>query len=320
MTNVVLVTGGLGYVGGRVALALQQSGKYELRLGTRAAGSIQAPWLPEAEIRTLDVTVDDDLDEACAGASSIVHLAALNENDCLADPQRAFLVNALGTLKLLQAAERAGVKRFVYFSTAHVYGAPLAGRIDEGSLPRPVHPYAITHHAAEDFVLAAHNRKAMVGIVLRMSNGFGSPTHAAVNRWTLIVNDLCRQAATAGKLVMRSPGLDQRDFITLEDAGRAVAHVLALGDKDVGDGLFNLGGGRSMKVFDLAQLVAQRCEAVLGFAPQIERPAATGAVPPPQLDYRMDKLLATGFSHRGSMAEEIDATLRICHAAFGNGK
>ncbi len=319
MTSTVLITGGLGYVGGRIALALRQSGKYRLRLATRGAVTAPPSWLPDAEAITMDVASDGDLDEACKDASVVIHLAALNEHECIADPQHALTVNGLGTLKLLQAAQRAHVGRFVYFSTAHVYGAPLIGRIDESSVPRPIHSYAITHRVAEDFVLAAHAMRALTGIVLRMSNGFGVPAHASVNRWTLIVNDLCRQAVSTGKLVMRSAGLDQRNFIALEDVGRASLHVLNMPTESVGDGLFNLGGTGSMRVIDLAELIAQRCEMVLGHRPGIEHPAATGEAPP-MLDYRSDRLFATGFEPGSNMNGEIDATLRLCKSSFGSAR
>lgn len=317
MTDAVLITGGLGYVGGRLAQQLAACGKHRLRLATRGADRTPPPWLRTAEVVTLDVTRDADFDQACRGIAAIVHLAALNEHDSVADPQRALLVNGLGTLKLLLAAQRAGVERFIYFSTAHVYGAPLAGTITESTLPRPAHPYAITHLVAEDFVLAAHAQRALTGIVLRMSNGYGAPAHAGVNRWTLIVNDLCRQAVTQEELVLHSSGLQQRDFITLADAGRAVDHLLHAPVAACGDGLFNLGGEHALSMLELTGRIAARCEAVLGFRPAIRRPQPAPGESATALDYRIDKLKQTGFALRGGMDDEIDATLRLCQQAFG---
>ena len=317
MTDVVLITGGLGYVGGRIAQALAQCGKHRLRLTTRCPDLTPPAWLRTAEVVSLDVTRDADFDQACSRITSIVHLAAINEQDSVADPQRALLVNSLGTLKLLQAAQRARVERFIYFSTAHVYGAPLAGTITERTLPRPTHPYAITHHAAEDFVLAAHAQQALTGIVLRMSNGFGAPAHAGVDRWTLIVNDLCRQAVTQKQLVLRSSGLQRRDFITLGDAGRAVDHVLHLSAAACSDSLFNLGGECPLSVIELAERIAERCAATLGFRPAIQRPRPAVDEIGTALDYRIDKLKQTGFALRGGMNAEIDATLQLCQQAFG---
>jgi UDP-glucose 4-epimerase len=317
MTGVVLITGGLGYVGGRIAQALAQCGRHRVRLSTRRQNPAPPAWLRTAEVVPLDVTRDADFDRACSGVGSIVHLAALNEQDSVADPQRALLVNGLGTLKLLQAAQRAGVERFIYFSTAHVYGAPLAGTITERSLPRPTHPYAITHHVAEQFVLAAHAQRALTGIVLRMSNGFGAPAHAGIDRWELLVNDLCRQAVTQKLLVLRSSGLQRRDFIALGDAGRAVDHVLHLSTAACGDGLFNLGAECTLSVIELAERIAGRCAATLGFRPAIQRPQPAADEIGTALDYRIDKFKQTGFAPHGGVNAEIDATLRLCHETFG---
>jgi len=315
MNKRVLITGGLGYVGGRIAQHLAADPELSLRLTSRRADVPRPSWLGGGEIVPWDITRDDG--DICAGIDTVVHLAALNEIDCAQDARAALEVNGMGTLRLLQAAQAAGVRRFIYFSTAHVYGAPLVGAISEQTVPRPIHPYAITHKVAEDFVLAARDQGKIDGIVLRLSNGFGAPITAEVNRWTLLVNDLCRQAVSTGKLVLRSNGLQQRDFITLQDAARCVAHFAALPKADCGDGLFNLGGECSRSIFEMTQLVAVRCQAILGFTPPIERVEPQPGEKAPALDYSITKLKATGFSLQGRFADEIDATLRLCQQAFG---
>jgi UDP-glucose 4-epimerase len=312
----VLITGAFGYVGGRVAMHLASCG-HSLRLGTRAAGIALPETLRQSRVTACDLFDEKQLDAACRDVQCVVHLASINENASAADPVMALHVNGSGTLRMLAAAARAGVSRFIYLSTAHVYGAPLSGRISEATLPRPLHPYAISHRVAEDFVLAAHDRRVLDGIVMRLSNGCGAPARAGVDRWTLLVNDLCRQAAGSRRMVMRSPGLDTRDFITLEDTARAVAHFIGLDRTQLGDGLFNVGSGASLPVFAVAELIAGRCAAVLGFAPAIERPAAPAtATALAALDYRIDKLRATGFAPRARLQDEIDATLRLCRDAF----
>lgn len=317
MTDVYLITGGFGYIGGRVAQQLACAAGVSVRLATRQADAGPPAWLPAAEVVSLDLGDDAGIERACNGITGIVHLAALNEHDCVADPQRALQVNGLGTLKLLQAAQRCGVGKFVYFSTAHVYGAPLAGTVTESTLPRPSHPYAITHHVAEDFVLAARDQRVIDGMVVRMSNGFGAPARPGVNRWTLIVNDLCRQAVSNRKLVLRSSGIQLRDFVTLGDAARAVEHLLRLPSATASDGLFNLGGECVMSMAALTERIADRCQAVLGFRPPVQKPAPAPDERAAALDYRIDKLKQTGFELKGSMDTEIDATLRLCQDAFG---
>jgi len=312
----MLIVGGLGYVGGRVAQILLDQPGLGLRLGLRRRPTSPPPWFPRVESVVLDV-LGDSLEPACRGVQAVINLAGTNEIDSAADPEQALRVNGLGTLRLLQAAQAAGVERFMYFSTAHVYGAPLSGAITEKSLARPVHPYAITHRVAEDFVLAARDRGLVGGLVLRLSNGFGAPAHPGVDRWTLVVNDLCRQAVLTGKLTLHTSGLQWRDFITLTDVGRAVSHFHQISDAAWGDGLFNLGAGRSLRILDMAQLIAQRCQQVLGYLPPIHRPEPAESEDHPALDYRIDKLQATGFQPRNEFAGEIDATLRFCRDQWG---
>lgn len=310
----VLITGGLGYVGGRVARHLAGRPNRVLRLTSRRPPPETPSWLGHGEVVAWDTA--QAAEPILDGIDTIVHFAAINEVESLRDPVRALDVNGRDTLRLLLAGQRAGVRRFVYFSTAHVYGAPLTGDIDEERLARPVHPYAISHKVAEDFVLAAARQRNIEGLVLRLSNGFGVPVTPDVDRWTLIANDLCRQAITTGKLRLRTSGLQQRDFVTLHDVARCVEHVVSLPASALQDGLFNLGGGRTLSIYALAEMVARRCDAVLGFRPPIERPEPTASETAPDLRYRIGKLKATGFAVTGDFDAEIDDTLRLCSRAF----
>jgi UDP-glucose 4-epimerase len=258
------------------------------------------------------------LDRLCQGADAVIQLAGANEHASAADPARALVDTGLGTVALLQAAERQRVRRFVYMSTAHVYGAPLVGRIDERTLPRPAHAYAITHRTAEDFVLAARDRGGIESLVFRLSNGLGAPADPLIDRWTLVGNDLCRQVVRDGRLVLQSSGLQQRDFIALGDVSRAVLHVLDLPAETWGDGLFNLGGECSLSILRLAEMIAARSERILGVLPPIDHPPASPGTRAPELDYRIDKLKRIGFAPTGALEDEIDRTLELCRDASGS--
>ena len=315
MNSKVLLTGGLGYVGGRLALALHEAG-HIVRCGTRRSGLSAPAWIPDMQMAHLDWDSIESLSKVCQGVDSVVHLSAMNEIESANDPIGALQMNGLASLRLLEAAKMVGVRRFIYFSTAHVYGSPLQGNIDETTLPRPIHPYAITHKVAEDFVLAAHDRKQIEGVVIRLSNGFGAPATAAVDRWTLLVNDLCRQAVTIGELRLNSSGAQLRDFITLGDVARAVKHVLQLDANQLADGLFNLGGGKATSILDMTNRIAARWQVLTGREIAIVRPTGDAASPP-VLNYRYDKLAATGFKLTSQVDREIDDTLKLCQQAFG---
>lgn len=316
MRNTVLITGGLGYVGGRIAHYLVKHSDYNVRITTRKVPDNVPVWLNKCDIVQVDLVSPDNLQAVCDGVRYILHLAGTNEIVSAASPETALMVTGLGTVKLLEAAERAGVERFIYFSTAHIYGAPLQGTITEQSLPRPVHPYAITHKVAEDFVLAAHDRKILSGMVLRLSNGFGAPMLPQVDRWTLLVNDLCRQAVTEKSLTLHSSGMQKRDFITLHDVCRIALHCIGLPGELCGDGLFNVGGELSMSIIDMARVIAERCSITLGFQSDINRPLQSANEGEYDLTYSIDKLKSTGFMLTGDIISEIDSTLLFCRRVF----
>jgi UDP-glucose 4-epimerase len=154
------------------------------------------------------------------------------------------------------------------------------------------------------------------GVVLRLSNAFGVPAHKDANCWMLLVNDLCRQAVQTRQMVLHSSGLQQRDFIPLEDVGRAVSHLLEL-SKEQCNGLFNLGSGVSLSIFELTQRIAARCQIILGFRPEIVRPEPALDEQTVSLRYECNRLYRTGFRLKGSVEQEIDNTLVLCAQVWG---
>jgi len=302
----VLVTGARGYIGGRVCRAILQRGDLALIGGTRS-GPPPAGWSGGPFLALDPALGKSALAARLAGVDTIVHLAGANQADSAADPQAALASTASATAALVEAAAAASVRLFIYLSTAHVYRSPLTGRIDETAAPRPFHPYAIVHRAAEDFVLAAHDRGKIAGVVFRLSNSMGAAAWGGEAGMELVANDLCHQAATGDVLRLTSSGEQWRDFITLADVAAAVLHAADLAKDKLGDGLFNLGGATPLRVRDLAERIAERTRAVTGRKPRIVRPEGPPLDP---VDYRIDKLLATGFRLTGDFSGEIDASLR----------
>ncbi len=313
MKRKILITGGMGFVGGRVAQVLAARGDAEITLGSRQT-RVSPSWLPGANVVAMEWLSQNSLIQACEGVDTVVHLAAMNDVECLRDPVAALEVNGVNTARLVEAAKVSGVRRFIYFSTAHVYGPRLVGRIDESTLPNGPHPYATSHRAAEDVVLAANSH--FISIVLRLSNGFGVPADPTVNAWMLLTNDLCRQAVTLHSMTLRSSGLQRRDFVSLHDVARVVDHMLELPQTKVGSGLFNVGSGQSMRVIDMVELIQTRCTTLLNFTPEIIRPQPAENEQNPDLDYRIDRLLNTNFILNGNASSEIDAILLMCNENF----
>jgi len=189
----ILITGGLGYVGGRVANYLKEKEPYaHILLTTRKKNRKLPQWTEKFSILEMDILDESSIVNCLKDRDIdiILHLAALNEIDSMRDPKLALEVNTKGTYRLLDIAYKTGIKKFIYFSTFHVYGDVLGSVITEETPTRPFHPYAITHRAAEDFVNYFKHYHGMKTLMFRLSNGYGYPMHKEVNRWTLVFNDL----------------------------------------------------------------------------------------------------------------------------------
>ena len=310
----ILITGGIGFVGGRLAQWLSQSGRHEVCIVTRSSVAGPVPWLPQVEVRRINWNSADELRNLCEGFDIVAHLAGVNAPDSAADPVMAYEFNVVSTARLVQAAIQAGVRRMLYLSTAHVYGSPLQGEISERLCPIPVHPYAISHRAAEDIVRAAHAAGKLEGIAVRVSNAFGAPTHAAVNCWMLLVNDLCRQAVLNRQLVLNSSGQQFRDFVPMQFTCAALAHLLEVPVAALGDGLFNLGGNWSVRVLDVAERIATLAENVLGCKLELQRRPDETDPTPASLHYNSARLYASGFSmdSQACINVEILQLLEFC--------
>lgn len=309
----VLITGGFGYLGGRFAQFLASQGKHEIILGSRWH-SKAPPWLPHGRVARTRWTSSASLEGICVGVDAIVHMAGMNAQDCVADPVKALEFNGVATARLLRSAVKQRVRRFIYISTAHVYGSPLTRIITEDSCPASIHPYAVSHRVGEDVVRDAHMKGEIEGIAIRLSNSYGAPSHKDANCWMLVVNDLCRQAVATRRMVLQSSGLQRRDFIALTDACRAIKHLLELPKDLLKNGLFNVGGRWAPTVLEMTQFVADRIHVATGQKPEIVRKVDQNLENHEIFDYRVTKLLDTGFvlNPFDNVGQEIDGLIRFC--------
>ena len=321
MKKSILITGGTGYLGARIALKLSEIIDFDISITTHKKKIKDSNWFRKGSIIYVDLAEEEDLRKICQGSEVIIHLAALNEAECSTNPKLAYIVNTLGTKKLVETAEKEGVKRLIYFSTAHVYKSPLIGAINEKIIPNPSSIYAKTHKDAEDFVLKPNKDSNTCNIVLRVSNAFGAPVHPNISRWSLVVNDFCLQAIVNKKIILKSSGLEVRDFITIQDVTNAVLHFINLSALKCFDGVFNLGGENTMSIISMAELVVEQCNKLFNFKPDIiVSDKYSKKIEENQnlvLDFKIDKLKSTGFKLSGNIQEEIQNTLKFCNIHFG---
>ena len=143
----ILITGGFGFIGGRVSIYLGELGQ-NIIIGTRKISSTTSF---KKKFNKKKVVWNDftSLKQLCQGIDVIIHTAGMNSQDCANDPVAALEFIGVATTRLVSAALSSGVKKFIYLSTAHIYSSPLVGKISEETYPKNFHPYATSHLAGE---------------------------------------------------------------------------------------------------------------------------------------------------------------------------
>ena len=309
----ILITGGFGFIGGRLGQYLSRTG-HTVVLGSRRELGFPE-WLPDSEVVQTLWSDEQALRKICEGTDVVIHAAGMNAGECMENPVAALEFNGLATARLTSAANAVGVERFLYLSTAHVYASPLVGFITENNCPGNQHPYATSHLAGEAAVLWAARTGAMKSLVLRVSNGYGVPADPLVNCWTLLVNDLCRQIAETGRMVLRGSGSDVRDFIPMGAVCRAIGALLDC-NADLWHDIFNLGSGGAVSVLAMAHAVQDACVQLTGFTPEIVvgHGGGSGEV---SLAYTSNRLDEMGIDVVSDAAVELRALLRYCFKVYG---
>ncbi|EMY13756.1 NADH(P)-binding protein, PF13460 family [Leptospira weilii str. Ecochallenge] len=157
----LLITGASGYLGGRILQNFAGRNRFEIRLISRNHSNKFN--FSNVDPRYTDWRSDQDLESACEGIDIVIHLAGMNAADSAQSPTESYEINVLNTGRLLKASINKNVKKFIYFSTAHVYSSPLVGELTEETPTKNFHPYAASHKAAEDllrfFLILGKNRR-----------------------------------------------------------------------------------------------------------------------------------------------------------------
>ncbi|MCX5280277.1 UDP-glucose 4-epimerase GalE [Streptomyces sp. NBC_00198] len=262
-----LITGGAGYIGAHVARAMAEAGERLVVLDDLSSGVPNR--LPEDIPLVQGSSLDGDLLKRVLSEHAItgvVHLAARKQvGESVAHPTRYYQENVGGLATVLEAVAGAGVKRFVFSSSAAVYGNPDVDLITEDTPCAPMSPYGETKLAGEWLVRATGRAHGIATVCLRYFNvaGAASPELAdtgVFNIVPMVFDRLTRGEAPRifGDDYPTPDGTTVRDYIHVADLAEAhLAAARRLAEGAGGDLTVNIGRGEGVSVRELMTLVSE---------------------------------------------------------------
>jgi nucleoside-diphosphate-sugar epimerase len=280
MTRQFLVTGGAGFIGSHLVerlLSEQRDARVRI-LDDFSTGSMQnLPFAAAAgdrlEIVRGDIRDLDTVEDATAGADVVFHQAALRSVPrSVADPLGANARNVTGTLNVLEAARRRGVRRVVYASSSSVYGDRPELPKREDQPPAPISPYAVSKAAGEQYAAVWHRLYGVETVGLRYFNVFG-PRQDPASEYAAVIPRFILWGLRGEPLEIHGDGHQSRDFTYIDNVVDANCRAATAPGAS---GAFNVGCGTRVSLLD----IVGRLEGLLSRPVQRRHtPARAGDVP-----------------------------------------
>jgi len=240
---------------------------------------------------------------------AVVHLAAVTEiRKTVENPALCFKVNCLGTLNMLELALKKNVSRFVYASSANIFGAPKRNPVSENSPIAPRVPYDYSKVIGENMVMSFFKSKNLPVSITRSWLLFGEydqPTRATIR--------FIRACLGREPITLYNGGRDKTAPSHATNYSRLV-HTILINEKAVGEA-FNFGGEKAVTIRELAQIVKRLTGSETKL---ILAPARTELEKQPQVSYpnitKLRRLL--GYKHELTLEQGLKRTIRWVEAGL----
>ncbi|HSW51492.1 MAG TPA: UDP-glucose 4-epimerase GalE [Bryobacteraceae bacterium] len=262
----ILVTGGAGYIGSHTVQLLIRRGYDPIVVDNLSKGHRHN--VDAARLRVMDTSETDALAGLMEreGIGAVIHFAAfISVGESVLEPERYFANNVGGSLSLVTAMQRAGVRRLVFSSTAAVYGTPERIPVSEEAPYAPVSPYGESKVMVEKVLGWLDQCRGLRSVSLRYFNACGADPEGGLGEEhspeTHLIPLLLQAARTGEPITLFGDDYDTpdgtcvRDYIHVQDL--ASAHILALEALEAGaaSGAYNVGTGRGQSVLEVLRAV-----------------------------------------------------------------
>lgn len=258
----VCVTGGGGFIGGHLAEALLLLGARvtiidDLSNSTAAHAVGLAEGYPDRARFVYGSILDPKaLADAVRDSEFVFHLAAMNSVPrSLEEPERAFEVNAIGTLRVAEASRAVRAARLVYAGSSSAYGDDPVLPKNEAMLPRPLSPYGASKLAGESIVRAWACSYGLASITLRFFNVFG-PRQPGDSAYSAVVAAFLSRLHAGQRPIIFGDGSQTRDFTPVANAVHALLLAGSVSLQEIGP-VVNIAMGEATSIRELASVLAR---------------------------------------------------------------
>ena len=250
-----LVTGGAGFIGHHLVRALVARGDEVTVLDDLSSGHAARLAPVRDRITFVEGSILDRfaLDRAVAGAEVVFHEAALaSVAISTVDPARTNEVNVVGTIGIMLAAARHGVRRVVFAGSSAVYGNPRQLPCDEEQRPAPTSPYGVSKLAGEQYLHALGRLHGVDTAALRYFNVYG-PGQDPSSEYAAVIPKFITAVVSGARPTIHGTGAISRDFVFIDDV--VAANIKAAQPSSPSDITCNVATGTRTTLVQLLDVV-----------------------------------------------------------------
>jgi len=253
-SEMVLVTGGLGFIGSNLVDELLVAGYDVIIFDDESSGHNH-----NSKAYTIfgDITIKQDFRQIRPKIDYIVHLAAaISVEESMKNPKKYEDINLHGSRNVLEWAVEHKVKKVISASSAAVYGTPKILPVGEATKPNPISPYARTKLDMEYIHEEMNDKHGIDTICLRFFNVFG-PRQDPKSGYSGVISKFIDNAMEGTDITIYGDGKNTRDFIFVKDIARAIMQAMKYGE---GFQVFNVGTETITTITQLAQTIIRVTE------------------------------------------------------------
>lgn len=251
----VVITGGAGFIGSHLVDKLIKQGKEVHIFDDMSMGS-NDNINPKAHFHKIDISTmgPRTLAKFMVGVDTVFHVASRTRvQPSIQNPSLYHRVNVTGTLNMLVASVKAGVKRFVYSASSSAYGESDVMPLVETMPTNPMSPYGLTKQMGEEYCKLFHTQYGLETVNLRYFNVYGERQNID-GGYCLVMGIFAKQRLAGEHMTIAGDGEQRRDFTYVGDVVNA--NIAAATSDKVGAGeVINVGNGDNRSVNQIADLI-----------------------------------------------------------------